>query len=82
MIYLEVYAASLGRTFDFEADEGCTVGEMTEEVVRILWTVSGAEGDPDPGGFRMFSQKEERILPEQYTLAECEVESGSLLILA
>lgn len=82
MIYLEVYAASLGRTFDFEADEECTVKEMTEEIVRILWMVSGSEGEPDPEGFRMFCQKEECILPQENTLDECAVESGSLLILA
>ncbi|MBP3901977.1 MAG: EsaB/YukD family protein [Blautia sp.] len=80
MIIVDVYVPLPDTTFDFEAPPECTVGEFTEEVLRILCDIYHSESIA-PGEFVLFAAEQGLPLPRERSLESCGIHSGSRLII-
>ena len=80
MIIVDVFIPLPDTTFDFEAPPECTVGEFTDEVLRIMQDVYHSQSI-DPGDYVLFSEKHGLPLPRDRSLESCGIHSGSRLII-
>lgn len=80
MIIVDVFIPLPDTTFDFEAPPECTVGEFTDEVLRIMQDVYHSQSI-DPGDYVLFSEEHGFPLPQDRSLESCGIHSGSRLII-
>ena len=80
MIIVDVFVPLPDTSFDFETPPECTVGEFTEEVLRILCDFYHSEIIA-PGESVLFSADRCLPLPPGRSLESCGIRNGSRLII-
>ena len=80
MILLDVYIPALSLSVDVRTKETGTVKMLTGEICDLIRQKTGENEDGDEikaDGFALYSSLQKRILPEDLTLRECGLVTGS-----
>lgn len=81
MILVEIYAPATDRAYDFQLDENTEISAVIDEVAELIARKERCRPEGGPGRFSLCCRETERVLPKNRKLAECNIRTGSRLIL-
>ena len=79
MIYIDVYLPAVSQTIEVRANEGRTIGALKEELCLLARKLLREEEKIIPG-FELYDDARKELLPDDRTLFECGISSGSRLM--
>lgn len=81
MILVDVFVPSVNNVYDFRVDEETPIRRVIEEICELIELKEHCSLIGEAGDLVLCSQEDRRILPEDQTLFECKIKTGSSLIL-
>lgn len=81
MVLVDIYVPSVNNVYDFQLDEQTKIKTLIEEVVEMIEQKEQCKVAGNAEDFMLCLQKIRSILPYDKTLTECDVQTGSSLLL-
>lgn len=81
MVLVDIYVPSVNNVYDFQLDEQTKVKTLIEEVAELIEQKEQCKMVGDADDLMLCLQKNKCILPYDKTLEECDVLTGSSLLL-
>ncbi len=81
MIMVDVYVPSLDRDYDFEIDENAPIHMVVEEISAMICQKEQCSLRGNAADLALCDRESQRIMPYSRTLEECQVKTGTRLIL-
>lgn len=81
MILVDIYIPMIDRTADFHLEENVPVRSLVEEIGEMIAQITKSELEHSSSKLLLCDCLSMRILPENKTLTECGIKSGSRLLI-
>lgn len=81
MILVDIYVPSVDKVYNFSLDENVPIQTILEEITEMVAQKEKTCLFGDFTNMVLCSKETERILPGNSTLLECNIVTGSLLLL-
>ncbi len=81
MILVDIYVPSVDKEYNFSLDENVPIQTILEEITEMVAQKEKTCLFGDFNNMVLCSKETERILPGNSTLLECNIVTGSLLLL-
>ena len=81
MILVDIYVPSTDQEYDFQLDQNATISAVIDELVELISQKERCTLMGPVTRLSLCSREQQKILPNDCTLAECNIRTGSQLIL-
>lgn len=81
MILVDIYVPSTEQEYDFRLDQNARVSSVIDELVELISQKERCTLMGEADKLVLCSREQQSVLPNHCTLAECNIRTGSKLIL-
>lgn len=81
MIMVDIYIPSVDQVYDFGIDETASVAMVIEEITAMVSQKEQCALQGDAKGLLLCDRDRQEILPQDRTLQDCGVQTGTRLLL-
>lgn len=81
MILVDMNVPSVNNVYDFNLDENTTIDLLIEEVSELIEQKEQCHLIGDRKALMLCDMKTKQVLPVNYTLTECGIQTGDSLLL-
>lgn len=81
MILVDIYVPSTGQDYDFQLDQYASIASVVEELSELIAQKERCSLSGKAADLCLCSREQQCILPDNLTLDDCGIRTGSRLIL-
>lgn len=81
MVLVDIYVPSVDQIYNFNLSEDIGISAIINEIIGMISQKEQTSLDGDQDGLNLYSVRDKRILPRGNTLSDCNIKTGSYLML-
>ena len=81
MILVDIYIPSLDKSYDFQLNESARVDTIIEEISEMVGQKERIQIVGDVSKLTLCDKMQRKVLPKEWSLAQCGIATGNSLIL-